>query len=277
MFDWNVRGVNSEGRQRDVRAKVDESNCSIVYIQETKMEFIDHRILRKFLPRRFDNFVYSPSVGASGGILVAWCSSSFNGSLIETQKFGIIVNFTFVHNAVSWNLVAVYGPCRGEERETFVSWLYNLPILPDTLWLVLGDFNFIRAPDSRNKPGGDVNDMFIFNEVIGHLGLEELPLKGRAYTWSNMQAEPLLEQLDWFFTTPSWTTLFPNTVVTPMAKPSSDHVPCMVNISTDIPKSNIFRFDNFWVDMPGFMECVSTSWKKHTYKVDAAARLAQKL
>jgi hypothetical protein len=27
----------------------------------------------------------------------------------------------------------------------------------------------------------------------------ELPLKGRAYTWSNMQENPLLEQLDWFF------------------------------------------------------------------------------
>uniref|UniRef100_A0A453G251 Uncharacterized protein n=1 Tax=Aegilops tauschii subsp. strangulata TaxID=200361 RepID=A0A453G251_AEGTS len=40
----------------------------------------------------------------------------------------------------------------------------------------------------------------IFNEIIGHLGLLELPIKGRSYTWSNMQDDPLLEQLDWFFT-----------------------------------------------------------------------------
>uniref|UniRef100_A0A453BG26 Uncharacterized protein n=2 Tax=Aegilops tauschii subsp. strangulata TaxID=200361 RepID=A0A453BG26_AEGTS len=40
----------------------------------------------------------------------------------------------------------------------------------------------------------------IFNEIIGHLGLLELPIKGRSYTWSNMQDTPLLEQLDWFFT-----------------------------------------------------------------------------
>jgi hypothetical protein len=45
-----------------------------------------------------------------------------------------------------------------------------------------------------------VNDVFLFNEIIGHLGLLELPLKGRRFTWSNMQAQPLLEQLDWFFT-----------------------------------------------------------------------------
>jgi hypothetical protein len=43
-----------------------------------------------------------------------------------------------------------------------------------------------------------MNDMFIFNEIIDHLGLLELPIKGRSYTWSNMQCDPLLEQLDWF-------------------------------------------------------------------------------
>jgi hypothetical protein len=47
--------------------------------------------------------------------------------------------------------------------------------------------------DNRNKPGGDVHDMFLFNEIIGHLGLLEIPLKGRRFTWSNMQSTPLLE------------------------------------------------------------------------------------
>jgi hypothetical protein len=63
---------------------------------------------------------------------------------------------------------------------------------------VLGDFNFIRKPPDRNKPGGDVNDMLLFNEAISNLGLVELSLKGRKFTWSNMQKEPLLERLDWF-------------------------------------------------------------------------------
>jgi hypothetical protein len=38
----------------------------------------------------------------------------------------------------------------------------------------------------RNKPGGDINDRFFFNEAISQLGLIELPFKGRKYTWSNM-------------------------------------------------------------------------------------------
>jgi endonuclease/exonuclease/phosphatase family metal-dependent hydrolase len=146
------------------------------------------------------------------------------------------------------------------ERDNFINWLYNLTIPPDTLWLLLGDFNFIRSSKNRNKPGGDVNDMFIFNDIIGHLGLVELPIKGRMYTWSNMHQQPLLEQLDWFFTTPTWTTHFPYTLVLPMANFSSDHVPCVVTIDTVIPKTRIFRFESYWVDHPTFLQCVKDSW-----------------
>ena len=86
-----------------------------------------------------------------------------------------------------------------------------------------------------------------------------------------MQNDPLLEQLDWFFTTPSWTYKFPNTVVLPMAKSSSDHVPCRVVIDTVIPKARIFRFENYWVDNPTFLDCVKKSWSKPSYKKNSAA------
>jgi hypothetical protein len=46
----------------------------------------------------------------------------------------------------------------------------------------------------------DLNDMLLFNEAISNLGIMELPIKGRKFTWSNMHKDPLLEKLDWFFT-----------------------------------------------------------------------------
>ena len=139
----------------------------------------------------------------------------------------------------------MYGPCDGPLRDDFVQWLYHLQIPVDAKWLLLGDFNFIRSLDNRNLPGGDVNDIFLFNEIIGHLGLLELPLKGRAYTWSNMQQQPLLEQLDWFFTSSSWISLYPNTVVHPLARTGSDHIPCLVSIDTTIPRAKVFQFENY--------------------------------
>jgi len=55
----------------------------------------------------------------------------------------------------------------------------------------LGDFNFYRSLENKNRSGGSLNDTVIFNDAIGYLGLIELPLKGRTYTWSNMQVDPL--------------------------------------------------------------------------------------
>jgi hypothetical protein len=179
-------------------------------------------------------------VGASGGIIVLWNSSNFTGTLI--------INFVSTHNNASWTLVVVYGPCQGIERDHFVQWLYNINIPVAANWLLLGDFNFIRSPDNRNKPGGDTNDMFLFNEIIGHLGLLELPLKGRSFTWSNMQSAPLLEQLDWFFTSANWISDYPNSMVLPLAHSGSDHVPCVLHIGTEIPKAKIFIFENYWAD-----------------------------
>lgn len=128
-------------------------------------------------------------------------------------------------------MTSVYGPCSEPTRTEFLSWFKDLNIQNDNNWIILGDFNFYRSLEDRNKPGGDIHDTFRFNEAIGHLELTEIPIKGRAFTWSNMQQDPLLEQLDWFFTSVNWTTSYPNTMVLPLAKPISDHVPCKVVIS----------------------------------------------
>jgi len=138
----------------------------------------------------------------------------------------------------------------------------NLDIQEGENWILLGDFNFYRSLDDRNKSGGNFQDTQIFNEVIDHLGLVELPLKGRGFTWSNMQADPLLEQLDWFFTSVNWTADFPNTLVTPLARPTSDHVPCKISIGTKIPRANVFRFENYWTSHKGFLDTVKSSWVK---------------
>jgi hypothetical protein len=63
--------------------------------------------------------------------------------------------------------------------------------------------------------------MILFNEAINNLGLVDIPLKGRKFTWSNMQDSPLLQRLDWFFTFLAWSTTFPNTIALPLAMTTS--------------------------------------------------------
>lgn len=143
-------------------------------------------------------------------------------------------------------MVNVYGPSHGPERDEFIDWLHDLQIDND-YWMILGDFNFYRSVLNRNKTGGNMNDIFIFNEFIIFLSLLEIPLQGRAFTWSNMQGDPLLEQLDWVFTFSNWISRYPNTQALVLAKNVFDHAPIKIQIATMIPKSNIFRFKNFWI------------------------------
>lgn len=155
--------------------------------------------------------------------------------------------------------------------------MFDLEIPNGEDWLLLGDFNYIRAPNNHNRGGGNVNDMLVFNEFIRTQSLVGLPIKGRSFTWSNMKLDPLLEQLDWHFTSVNWSTNYPNTVVMPLGKPTSDHVPCYVSIPTKIPKSNFFCFEEFWTTHPGFFEVVQQTWNKHCYAPNSAAVLCKKL
>jgi hypothetical protein len=45
-----------------------------------------------------------------------------------------------------------------------------------------GCFNLIRNPKNRNRAGGDINEMNMFNEIISDLELVEIPFSGRNFT-----------------------------------------------------------------------------------------------
>lgn len=116
---WNLRGMNDDNKCLALRNKIDESNCSIVCLQETKKESFDHSFLRKCCPRRFDKFEFVPSVGASGGLIVIWCSSQFTGTVIHNMSFVLTIKFEALQCNKTWFLSNIYGPCAGQERLDF--------------------------------------------------------------------------------------------------------------------------------------------------------------
>ena len=144
-------------------------------------------------------------------------------------------------------------------------------------WMILGDFNYIRYPQNRNREGGNINDMLLFNEAISRQAVVEIPHKGRNFTWSNMQENPWLEQLDWCFSSCQWTQTYPNTLVTSLGKSVLDQSPCMVNIETCIPRSKIFHVKNYWINHTGFLDTTQASLSKPCHTKNSAALLCKKL
>ena len=186
------------------------------------------------------------------------------------------VEFVSNHNNEPWILTNIYASCIALGRQAFLQWFKNINV-PDTInWLIVGDFNLYRNPDDRNKLGGDHLEMYLFNEAIIALGLVELPLKGRRFTWSNKQLSPLLERLDWFFTSALWTVTYPNTLASSVVNEISDHTPCVITILTAIPKTSIFRFENYWMEHEEFMPLVQHTWASSVNETDMAKVITAK-
>lgn len=161
--------------------------------------FSKFRVIKNFCPAGFDSFEVIPSVGASGGILVAWKSDAFWGVRVFDNRFALSMEFTSKLDNETWMLTTVYAPCTPDGKREFLNWFKNIEMPSDIDWLVVGDFNLMRKPEDRNREGADLNEIFLFNEAINKLDMIELPLHGRQFTWTNKQFPPLLERLDWFF------------------------------------------------------------------------------
>lgn len=126
-----------------------------------------------------------------------------------------------------------------------MEWFGNIQMSDEIDWLIVGDFNLLRKLEDRNRLGGSIGEMMLFNEAISSLGIVEIPLHGRRYTWTNMQQPPLLERLDWFFSSNAWTLKYPHTLARSLIMETSDHWPCVIEIKTSIPRPRIFRFKNY--------------------------------
>jgi hypothetical protein len=91
-----------------------------------------------------------------------------------------------------------------------------------------------------------------------------------------MQQDPLLERLEWFFTSSTWTLSYPSTFVFPLVKPTSDHVPCVIAIGTKIPRAKIFRFENYSLEHSDFKQVVQNIWNIPVGYSDSAKRINAK-
>lgn len=69
-----------------------------------------------------------------------------------------------------WLLTNIYAPSTYEGKREFVQWLKQIQMPDHVDWLLVGDFNLMRSPENRNRPGGDVTEMWMFNYAICALG-----------------------------------------------------------------------------------------------------------
>lgn len=100
---------------------------------------------------------------------------------------------------------------------------------------------------------------------------------GRMYTWSSERDRPTLELLDRMFATADWFSEFPNHQLKPLSSDCSDHCPLLLQLHAFTGAKRHFRFESFWVKLPGFSEVVATAWAQILPQADPFRTLDYKL
>ncbi|KAG2562099.1 hypothetical protein PVAP13_8KG119800 [Panicum virgatum] len=192
---WNVRGLNSKARQDTVRTLITSCQVEVVCLQETKILGISHDCILSMLGPDFPYWLELLSIGASGGILVAWCHGLGPARATRVDNYSISIQFSPA-SFQDWWLTCVYGPQGDDNKILFIQELRDVKVACLGPWLIPGDFNLIASSEDKNK--GLTNRAMTggFRYLINDLELKDLPLLGRKFTWSNQQDSPTLVKLD---------------------------------------------------------------------------------
>lgn len=277
MLNWNVRGLNNPNRRDVVRDMVTSTRATIVCLQETKLQCFDDRLIAQTLGYQFTgNYSYLPAAGVRGGILIAVSDNHFRLSSSRTDNT-ITVRLQMLEDGEEWDITGVYGPQGRQNKTRFIQELKSLKDTVAQKWLITGDFNLIYKAEDKNNNRLNRRLMGGFKQALEHLELKELSLNGRKYTWTNEQENPTMTRIDRMFCTIQWEEAFPTAHLQALASTLSDHCPLFLQGNTQAPKYNGFRFELYWIQMPGFQETVAEAWTKPLQETDALRKIHIKL
>ena len=128
-------------------------------------------------------------------------------------------------------------------------------------WFLCGDFNMIYHAQDKNNGRLDRRCMRRFRAFLNRVNLEELNLVGRRFTWSSERERPTLELLDRMFASMDWFAAFLNHMLMPLSSDCLDHCPLLLQLKVNTDLKRRFRFESFWMKLPGFDDVVATAPK----------------
>ena len=111
LLCWNVRGLNDGAKRASVRNQVLSTGATIVCLQETQISTWTCSLLVETIGAELaNNVAFLPSVGASGGILIAASDRFFNISQPHLTAHTVSTTITMLAENKTWTITGVYGP-----------------------------------------------------------------------------------------------------------------------------------------------------------------------
>ena len=264
-------------RRSVVREFLLQERVTVLCLVETKLDVLTASMASELMGLAFD-YVLLPSIGASGGIIVAWDRAEWVVSAHACRSYSVTLEIAHISSpASSWTLSCVYGPVLEDLKPAFVTELRDVCTQYTGPLLVCGDFNQIYCAEDKNNSRLNLRSMRRFRRAIDESHLQELYLNGRLYTWSSRRSTPTLERLDRAFANVDWLEAFPSHHLRCLSSDCSDHSPLLLQLCSQPWAKSRFRFEAFWTRLDGFQEVVADAWDAELPGADPCRLLDFKL
>lgn len=122
IISWNVRGLGEWGKRKDIKDFLLNCSPNIVLLQETKLKEVGAFDIRSIWGVRCKDWIFLPSCGASGGVLIMWDTKFASKVEAIYGSFSVSVLLE-VKGRGRWWFSSIYGPPSQEgERPSLRSW-----------------------------------------------------------------------------------------------------------------------------------------------------------
>jgi hypothetical protein len=255
-----------------------DAKPTIICIQESKLADLNFFKAQTFLPQPFSSsLVAAPAVGSRGGILTAWDPAILTKKCHFLNAYSITTSFSCNATDLDFFLTNVYGPSDHAYSNDFLQSIREVQNIVSGPWILLGDFNLVRGPADKSNGQFNASLAGAFNQAIQDILVSEIPLSDRRFTWSNNQAFPILARLDRVFTNVALDLATPLAHLSSLPKPTSDHTPLLLSLTSNIPKTESFKLDNYLLKNTNFLSYVTSAWQQAAIYNDVTGQLVARL
>lgn len=145
MITWNIKGIGSRKKQRNLNNRIKEEKPDMVFIQETKCSMDKIREIHNKWLIKYEHLQVQGN-NSTGGILTLWDPQKFGIFNVEASRNYLSLVCNLIDDKETYMITNVYGPQKKANKLKFLTSLEGLRGRhPNAPWIVAGDFNTITS------------------------------------------------------------------------------------------------------------------------------------
>ncbi|GKV48490.1 hypothetical protein SLEP1_g55300 [Rubroshorea leprosula] len=270
------QGRGSVLKRKEVGKLVKVERPDVLFLQETKLEVVQGNLCRSMWFSDEFEWVMKESVGASGGLLCVWNRLKFVKQREFTGDGYVGISGEWGSQKIRCNLVNIYAANDRQKKLKMWEELRHMILEEEGRWLIVGDFNAVRNTNEKKGKTGETTEMRDFDDFIVSVGLVDLKLANRRFTWYRPDGSSM-SRLDRVLMSDEMYNLGRECVQQGLKRTVSDY--CLILVKTSAadwgPKP--FRMFDAWQQHPQFRKAVEDKWKELKVEGYAGFRCLQKL